>query len=99
MQSETNCDAVMIGRAAIGNPMIFAQVNALAAGLPAPTISLDQRFDLMLRYLSASVDYIGEKKPAICCEVAWDGFPRACGTAANSENRLKKFRPKMKHAI
>jgi nifR3 family TIM-barrel protein len=41
MQAETGCDAVMIGRAAIGNPMLFAQIIAQAAGRDAPAIRLD----------------------------------------------------------
>ena len=28
MLEETGCDAIMIGRAALGNPWLFAQVNA-----------------------------------------------------------------------
>jgi nifR3 family TIM-barrel protein len=60
MRSETGCDAVMIGRAAISNPMIFKQVNALAEGRPVPLIDLEQRFEIMVRYLTASVQYMGE---------------------------------------
>jgi tRNA-dihydrouridine synthase B len=36
MFRETGCDAVMIGRAALGNPWIFREVNARLLGLPAP---------------------------------------------------------------
>lgn len=60
MMAETGCDAVMIGRAAIGNPWIFAQSAALMAGEQPPELSLAARFDLMERYLKASVQYFGE---------------------------------------
>ncbi len=33
---KTGCDLVMIGRAALGNPWIFAEVEAKMSGLPAP---------------------------------------------------------------
>ena len=33
---KTGCDLVMIGRAALGNPWIFAEVEAKMRGLPAP---------------------------------------------------------------
>ena len=36
MQQCTGCDGVMIGRAALGNPWLFAQVAAAWQGLPAP---------------------------------------------------------------
>lgn len=60
MMAETGCDAVMIGRAAIGNPWIFAQSAALMAGEDPPELDLVARFDLMKRYLRASVQYFGE---------------------------------------
>lgn len=36
MRRETGCDAVMIGRPALRNPWIFAQVEALSSGTPPP---------------------------------------------------------------
>jgi nifR3 family TIM-barrel protein len=61
MLEQTGCDAIMIGRMAIGNPWIFSQVRARMRGETAPDIDLDQRFDIMRRYLRESVKYFGEK--------------------------------------
>ncbi len=61
MLSETGCDAVMIGRGAIGNPWIFSQVLSLSRGGAVPTITPDMRFDMMVRYLRESVAYLGEE--------------------------------------
>ncbi|MCJ7771526.1 MAG: tRNA-dihydrouridine synthase, partial [Desulfobacterales bacterium] len=62
MKKETNCDAVMIGRAAIGNPWIISQTIALFRGdSPAP-IDIGQRFNFMLRYLKSSIKYLGEER-------------------------------------
>ena len=36
LYNKTGCDLVMIGRAALGNPWIFAEVEAKMRGLPAP---------------------------------------------------------------
>ena len=60
MIAETGCDAVMVGRAAIGNPWIFGQIVALQQGREVDTPSLERRFGVMLRYLNASVRHIGE---------------------------------------
>lgn len=60
MLEATGCDAVMIGRAAIANPWIFGQINALVEGrLPAP-VGLERKFDMMLVYLHGAVQYYGE---------------------------------------
>lgn len=61
MQEQTGCDAVMIGRAAIGNPWIFSQVLALTKGEPVDPVGVSQRFEAMKRYLRESVRYLGEK--------------------------------------
>jgi nifR3 family TIM-barrel protein len=60
MMAETHCDAVMIGRAAIGNPWIFSQISALINNGPPPSPDLAARFQVMETYLTTSVRYFGE---------------------------------------
>ena len=60
MIQETGCDAVMIGRAAIGHPLIFKQILAMLSG-NRYDINLAQRFAVMIKYLKNSVEYFGEK--------------------------------------
>jgi len=62
MLAETGCDAVMIGRKAIGNPAIFSRVLAQINGDEVAAEDISRRFDLMIRYLQASVEYIGEEQ-------------------------------------
>ena len=62
MLSETKCNAVMIGRAAIGNPSIFSDILALLRGEEMPKKNLFDRFDIMIKYLKDSVEYLGEKQ-------------------------------------
>ena len=62
MLAETGCDAVMIGRKAIGDPAIFSRVLAQINGDEVAAEDISRRFDLMIRYLQASVEYIGEEQ-------------------------------------
>ncbi len=62
MLAETGCDAVMIGRKAIGNPAIFSRVLAQINGDEEIAEDILRRFDLMIRYLQTSVEYIGEEQ-------------------------------------
>jgi tRNA-dihydrouridine synthase len=50
----------MIGRKAIGNPVIFAQVLDRINGREPGVEDLAKRFEIMTRYLNASVEYLGE---------------------------------------
>ena len=61
MLEETRCDAVMIGRMAIGNPYIFRQVLARIRGEEVPAPDTDHHFKIMTRYLKESVKYFGEE--------------------------------------
>jgi tRNA-dihydrouridine synthase B len=62
MQKETGCDAVMIGRAAIGNPWLFSQVTSLMNGKERTSPDLFERFDTMTTYLNTSIECFGEKR-------------------------------------
>jgi nifR3 family TIM-barrel protein len=60
MLSETGCDGVMVGRAAIGNPFIFRDILACLEGRRLEAHDLPQRFAVMKRYVRDSVAYLGE---------------------------------------
>jgi nifR3 family TIM-barrel protein len=60
MRRETGCDAVMIGRGAVGNPWIFQEIRSREAGLPyAPPTPAD-RLALMVEHARRSVRLRGE---------------------------------------
>jgi tRNA-dihydrouridine synthase B len=61
MLAETGCDGVMVGRAAIGNPMIFGEILAGVRGRQPVEPDTRQRIDMMLAYLRDSVRYLGER--------------------------------------
>jgi len=61
MIGETGVDAVMIGRAALGNPWIFGAVNARLSGEPAPEIpGPAERLDVAVRQLDMFADAFSE---------------------------------------
>lgn len=55
IKAYTNCDAVMIGRAAIGNPWIFQ-------GLDRQQVTPEMVHEVMLNHLVRSVDFYGEER-------------------------------------
>jgi len=61
MLDQTGCDAIMIGRAARGNPWIFRRIGCyLETGklLPAPSVS--EVTDMILRHTKMLIDFKGE---------------------------------------
>jgi nifR3 family TIM-barrel protein len=61
MMAATGCDAVMIGRRAVGYPRIFAEVAAFLRGTPLPPEELAERLAAMRRYVEATVSTYGEE--------------------------------------
>ena len=90
MLAQTGCDAIMIGRMAIGNPWIFSHVLARMRGEVEPEVDLAQRFDIMRRYLRESVEYFGEE---IACRMMRS---RLCWFAKGLRNS-SQFRKSINH--
>ncbi len=59
----TGCDGVMIGRAAVGNPFLFAEVRAALTGAPAPPApSLHKRLAVLEGQVRAMCEEKGEDR-------------------------------------
>jgi nifR3 family TIM-barrel protein len=59
MLSETGCDAVMVGRGAIGYPRIFAEIASRLREEPAPPEAAGERAAVMRRYAELSAACYG----------------------------------------
>lgn len=61
MLEQTNCDAVMIGRASRGNPWLFSQIKAyLEEGVVLPKPTKEERKAMMLEHARLQLEYKGE---------------------------------------
>lgn len=58
----TGCEAVMVGRGALGRPWVFAQINAyLERGEILPEPPVEKRMEIMLSHIELLCEYKGEK--------------------------------------
>lgn len=63
MREETGCDAVMIGRGAIGNPWIFRDIKAKLEGRPVPgPPRIAERLAVIRRHLGLMREHTPEKR-------------------------------------
>ncbi len=90
MFEETGCDAVMIGRKAIGDPAIFTRVLVRLNGAEPAREDLNHRFDMMNHYFKASVEFIGE-------ETACRMMRSRLGWFTRGMRNSSKFRESIKH--
>ncbi len=61
MVDKTNCDAIMIGRGALGNPWIFRRINAYFNECRVlPDVSTSEKMAVMLKHIKVLIDYKGE---------------------------------------
>ena len=57
MYEATGCDFVSVGRAAQGNPFVFAEINAYITGKPYSPPRLEERFAVMMRQIRLMCEY------------------------------------------
>lgn len=63
MYEETGCDLVMIGRGALGNPWVFARIDAwLRRGVRLKDPEPEERMAVMLRHIRLACEYKGERR-------------------------------------
>ena len=82
MIEQTNCDLVMIGRGALGNPWIFSEIERLIRhDRPSLPVSNAEKISVLLRHVMKIIEYKGEYSgmKEARKHVAWyfKGFPKA----------------------
>lgn len=61
MLDETGCDAVIVGRAAQGNPWIFREIAAAMQGEKVPPPTPEERMEMAVRHFQLEAQLYGEK--------------------------------------
>lgn len=89
---QTNCDGIMIGRAAQGYPWIFKEIiEYLKTGRLIEKPSYSEKIEMALRHLKLAVDYYGENHgvPIMRKHISWylKGLPNA-SDIKNKVNQL-----------
>ena len=63
----SGCDGIMIGRAGLGNPWVYRNLEAAMTGSDAPPYvpSLRERRDTLLKHFDLEVELLGERQAAL----------------------------------
>jgi nifR3 family TIM-barrel protein len=62
MMEQTFCDAVMVGRGALGNPWLFAGINQLLSGQDESYLpGLNQRYEIIRKHWSMEAEMCGDR--------------------------------------
>ncbi len=83
-------DAIMVGRAAIGNPWIFRDIRNALAGLPARQVSYEERVQLCLRHLKETALLKGERRAVLEMRLHYGGYFKAISHFKEKKIRLMK---------
>ena len=60
MLEQTGCDGIMIGRASIGNPWIFREVQEYLQGKEITKVTENEKLQMIIEHIEGQVAYLGE---------------------------------------
>lgn len=90
----TGCDLVMIGRATLGNPWIFEQINAYLENpnVKIHTPDLEERLGVMIEHIGKMVEYKGEHMAMLQARKLVVGYFKGMKGAAALRNEAGKIK-------
>ncbi len=90
MLETTGCDGVAIGRGALGNPWIYAGIEALLSGHSPKIPSFEEKKRVALEHLRLEVKYAGEKMGALHSRriAAW--YFKGCPNVAQFREKINR---------
>lgn len=90
----TGCDLVMVGRATLGNPWIFSQINAFLENpnVKIHTPDLEERLGVMIEHIGKMVEYKGEHMAMLQARKLVVGYFKGMKGAAALRNEAGKIK-------
>jgi len=90
----TGCDLVMVGRATLGNPWIFSQINAYLENpnVKIHTPDLEERLGVMIEHIGKMVEYKGEHMAMLQARKLVVGYFKGMKGAAALRNETGKIK-------
>lgn len=90
----TGCDLIMIGRATLGNPWIFSQINAFLENpnVKIHTPDLEERLGVMIEHIGKMVEYKGEHMAMLQARKLVVGYFKGMKGAAALRNEAGKIK-------
>lgn len=90
----TGCDLIMIGRATLGNPWIFSQINAYLENpnVKIHTPDLEERLGVMIEHIGKMVEYKGEHMAMLQARKLVVGYFKGMKGAAALRNEAGKIK-------
>ena len=90
----TGCELVMIGRATLGNPWIFSQINAYLENpnVKIHTPDLEERLGVMIEHIGKMVEYKGEHMAMLQARKLVVGYFKGMKGAAALRNEAGKIK-------
>ena len=93
MLDETGCDLVMVGRAAIGNPWIFKQINEyLENGVIIDEPTSEEKIDMCLKHLKYLLDFQCEKQAVLEIRMHISSYLKGINGAKEVKNAIFKMK-------
>lgn len=67
LKTQSGCDGIMIGRAGLGNPWVYRNLDNAARGLDVPDYvpAVAERRDTLLRHLELEILHLGERQACL----------------------------------
>lgn len=90
---QTQCDLVMVGRATLGNPWIFSQINSYLENPEKPLEypAFEERLEVMIEHISKMVEYKGEHMALLQARKLVAGYFKGMRGASSLRNEAGRI--------